>query len=258
MADDQLVFELDLEPTEVQEELTANEKFLLQLFRADVQGLLEQTAESLKVAQATLAFAKPTTKADFLAAGRYIQTSTGYEVKLRAGTGVPADSSGACLRNLRHQFLVVDSQTGGQIIVDFSFKAQFQVGHSNAFFNNLLEHIPDLYVGPRGHLLQLVRMLSREVQKLYNQQGVPVPPWRQPGSLLSLWKPTKYQDTEVWFPSSSMVETKTSGSLIEKDNVISGTSPTGVLDCDEFASRLSSAVGSPVRVVYGFSVAAAC
>lgn len=122
-------------------------------------------------------------------------SNLGYRVHLRNALG--GGEGGDCLRNLRHSFLCcsVPSQSNGvRYIVDPHFKEQFEIAHMTSRYSAILDSIPCVYVGSEDRIIPLVEFLCSEMSLAFCQHQAVLPPWRQPSSMLSKWRPRRSLD----------------------------------------------------------------
>ncbi|KAJ9529843.1 hypothetical protein QJQ45_022225 [Haematococcus lacustris] len=98
-------------------------------------------------------------------------------------------------------------------VVDPNYKQLFRVGASGSRsreYADLLDLLPDTFVGGAHQLATLVRLLVAEVSmkqfggamdKVFGEKGLPVPPWRTYNAMASHWLVTNASDTRV-YPSA--------------------------------------------------------
>lgn len=119
----------------------------------------------------------------------------GYDVCIRTALG--GGEGVDCLRNLRHNFLVVRSpgeSSGASYIVDIDFKAQFAVASPTTFYQALIENMDSEFIGTEDKLRKVIHMLCDEMATAFKEQEIGLPPWRQPASMLSKWCPRRSAD----------------------------------------------------------------
>lgn len=132
----------------------------------------------------------------------------GYPVKVRTALG--GGWGGACLRNLRHTFLAVSSVpstqsigldhhplSDGTLLIDPRFKEQFEIAHTTPRYQHLLATVPVEVVAPPARIAEAVNILCAEMALAFNQCGVPLPPWRQVGAMITKWQPRKSEDVDL-------------------------------------------------------------
>lgn len=89
-------------------------------------------------------------------------------------------------------------------VVDPNYKQLFRVGASGSRsreYADLLDLLPDTFVGGAHQLATLVRLLVAEMDKVFGEKGLPVPPWRTYNAMASHWLVTHASDTRV-YPST--------------------------------------------------------
>jgi uncharacterized protein (TIGR01615 family) len=132
----------------------------------------------------------------------------GYPVKVRTALG--GGWGGACLRNLRHTFLAVSSMpstqsfgldhhplSDGTLLIDPRFKEQFEIAHTTPRYQHLLATVPVEVVAPPARIAEAVNILCAEMALAFHQCGVPLPPWRQVGAMITKWQPRKSEDVDL-------------------------------------------------------------
>jgi uncharacterized protein (TIGR01615 family) len=169
-------------------------------------------------------------------------TALGYQVAIRTALG--GGDGSECLHNLGHSFITVDLQQQQQQqeeeqqeqreqeqqqrrrhaaaaaaghapprhVIDPHFQAQFIVAAPSARYRQVLDAVPEVFVGPEPQLLALVDLLCREMAASFKQLQVVMPPWRQPASILSKWQPSprrsvdspvRQADASPWRPQQA-------------------------------------------------------
>lgn len=132
----------------------------------------------------------------------------GYPVKVRTALG--GGWGGACLRNLRHTFLAVSvpsntsleqpgvlGEQNSTLLIDPRFKDQFEIAHTTPRYQHLLSMVPFEVVAPPARIAEAVNILCAEMALAFNHCGVPLPPWRQVGAMISKWQPRKSEDVDL-------------------------------------------------------------
>jgi uncharacterized protein (TIGR01615 family) len=124
----------------------------------------------------------------------------GYDVLLRESVN---DGPGTnYLTNLRHQFAYVAadfSDVGArdesrQLLIEFNLRQQFSIASPTERFAAALSMVPDEFVGTKASLMELISLLSFEVEQAFKDRNMCLPPWRQARSLLSKWFPVLARD----------------------------------------------------------------
>jgi len=175
-------------------------------------------------------------------------TGDNYRASLTRAVGGGGDAS--CFDRLHHAFVEVqledddaphcDDGDLGQwpknLIVEPEFRAAFVIGEQTRRYNEVLALVPDEFVGPKGRLLELVRLLCKEMELAFVASGRAVPPWRRFKSVASRWNPAFFR---------KQTEKRTLGPKLGGEQMPVCPLPVG----------LPSATGGlPVRGVSGFSV----
>lgn len=123
----------------------------------------------------------------------------GYSVKMRTALG--GGGGGACLRNLRHQFLSVTIQSpgGGSVdyVVDPRFREQFEIAHATPRYSAVLAGLGPELVATPDRLHKVVELLCSELSRAFAETGTPLPPWRQHTAMLSKWQPRRSEEVAV-------------------------------------------------------------
>jgi uncharacterized protein (TIGR01615 family) len=76
-------------------------------------------------------------------------------------------------------------------IVDPQFREQFTLGQATPAYAALAAAAPREFVGSPVRLQALASVLCAEIAASYAQQGLPLPPWRKPATMLSRWFDTQ-------------------------------------------------------------------
>lgn len=138
-----------------------------------------------------------------------------WRVECTVSTGGGAGNE--CLRNLRHTFLRVsmgaeqhvhhagidgDSSSGtadaasyhapwpgSHMVIDPRFAEQFEVSNPTLRYEAVLAWLPRVFVGCAERLPLLVAVLCNEMEQCFKARGIALPPWREPGALITKWMP---------------------------------------------------------------------
>ena len=145
-------------------------------------------------------------------------STVGYRVHLRNAIGGGNGSN--CFRNLRNEFLIVEAEDvfGEDYVVEARFKDHFTISHPTARYAGVMNVVPEEIVAPASAIKPLVQLLCYEISLAFDTQGLSLPPWRHPKSLLSKWLPAKLQDVDMSTPG------ETPGGLSPR-----GSSPKGIM-----------------------------
>lgn len=79
------------------------------------------------------------------------------------------------------------SQDSSFCILDPYFKSQFEIQYPSHSYYKIMEHVPDAFVGTLSRLEELVKLLCREMQRSFQEAGLPLPPWRVYKAIMSKW-----------------------------------------------------------------------
>ncbi|GMH39949.1 hypothetical protein BSKO_07853 [Bryopsis sp. KO-2023] len=123
----------------------------------------------------------------------------GYKVDV-VGDGQPRKSQSApsqMWKHLRHSFLVCYGVLGPAgvtlayqktpVVVDPRFKEQFAIAHPSPWFEGLLKVMSSEFVGHPDALKRLVSLVCDEMLKVFVEQKLSIPPWRNQKAMLSKW-----------------------------------------------------------------------
>lgn len=134
----------------------------------------------------------------------------GYSVAIRESLG--GGSGGQCLRNLRHSFLCCMpeqrshthqphtaniSRSSGVIIVDPTFRDQFDIAHKTLRYSAVIDALPAVLVCNSSKIQTLVELLCAEMSLAFHSTGTVLPPWRYTKSMLSKWQPRQSVDLSL-------------------------------------------------------------
>jgi uncharacterized protein (TIGR01615 family) len=130
----------------------------------------------------------------------------GYKVKLLTALG--GGWGGACLRNLRHSFLIISVQAKDgshpSFVVDPRFRDQFEIAHATERYENILASVDQQLVTTQDRLAKLVELLCAEMAKAFIEKGATLPPWRQYNAMLSKWEPRRSEEVDLTHVSDAM------------------------------------------------------
>ena len=140
----------------------------------------------------------------------------GYKVAIRTAMG--GGPGQHCLQNQQHELLII-AERHQDTIINCHFKDQFKIGQHTLQYQQVLDCLPDLFVGSANRLVPLVELLCSEMALAFKESGVTCPPWRQPRSMISKWLPTKAEDTLIGRSSTGISQaTSCRSSSISSDN----------------------------------------
>ncbi|KAJ7517531.1 hypothetical protein O6H91_21G027800 [Diphasiastrum complanatum] len=74
-----------------------------------------------------------------------------------------------------------------RLIVDFQFRAQFEIARPTDEYSAILGNLPSIFVGEADRLLQIVNVMSDAVKKSLKKNGMYLPPWRKPDYIKAKW-----------------------------------------------------------------------
>lgn len=97
------------------------------------------------------------------------------------------------------------SQDSSPCILDPYFKSQFEIQYPSHSYYNILEHVPDAFIGTLSRLEELVKLLCCEMQRSFREAGLPLPPWRVYKAIMSKWTlPCKANQGQVEYFSNAL------------------------------------------------------
>mmetsp|Transcript_30077 Transcript_30077/g.66628 ORF Transcript_30077/g.66628 Transcript_30077/m.66628 type:complete len:260 (-) Transcript_30077:1233-2012(-) len=140
--------------------------------------------------------------------------SHGYLCWLRTGWG--SSSSDALGAVVKHRFLVLAEGSPGAlaaepaagygggdlVIVDPCFKEQFELACATEEYRELVGLLPDVIIANAKQIDAICRLLCQEMEVVFMQRGVPLPPWRTHAAMVSRWLVSAAQDVLVTLPGS--------------------------------------------------------
>jgi PDDEXK-like family of unknown function len=137
----------------------------------------------------------PSTSSADLAA---VLAADGHEGTVHLREALPGGTAGgACLRNLRHSFVILSPD----IIVDPAFREAFEIPRPSVRYEAALRAAPTVFVGPPSALARLVEVLCSEMATAFAVAGTVLPPWRGSGSMLRRWLPRRSLDMPLRLPT---------------------------------------------------------
>ncbi|CAI6009501.1 unnamed protein product, partial [Closterium sp. NIES-65] len=84
-----------------------------------------------------------------------------------------------------------------RVVVDVSFRQQFEVARPTPRYAELLSQLPSVFVGGRQRLKPLVTALATAMNLSLQSSGIAIAPWRRTKYLLSKWFPTTDAGTAI-------------------------------------------------------------
>lgn len=158
----------------------------------------------------------------------------GYEVVIRSRCG--GGEGRACMRNVPHTYLVVKENNGSslkrEIIVETAFRSHFSIPWASKAYKEILEKIPEVFVGEKRMLEEVGLIMAREMAEMFTKMNRVIPPWRRTESILSKWsvqgcKDKGIHDT-VFCPKTPVIDPKCSNGLTCTELPRSCLIPAGV------------------------------
>eukprot|EP00253_Pinus_taeda_P000606 PITA_00606 len=74
-----------------------------------------------------------------------------------------------------------------RFFVDIDFRAQFEVARPTDGYSDLLQKIPNLFVGKADQLCGIVRIMCNAARKSLRERGMFIPPWRKYRYMQAKW-----------------------------------------------------------------------
>eukprot|EP01025_Chloroclados_australasicus_P032440 TRINITY_DN328_c1_g2_i19.p2 TRINITY_DN328_c1_g2~~TRINITY_DN328_c1_g2_i19.p2 ORF type:complete len:295 (-),score=47.49 TRINITY_DN328_c1_g2_i19:172-954(-) len=169
----------------------------------------------------------------------------GHDVRMRTAEGGGAEY----LRQLHYQFLYVVNKTVRKAyIIDPNFKSNFYISCASPQYKQILQSVPEVFVGQASQLKGLIRLLCTQVEKCFEDEGIYTPPWRKESAMLSKWFPTRRLDMDVSSQlgelqnkDSRTISPASTDSIASSYRMITGFN-LDVAGCSQGSSRTNSAV----------------
>lgn len=79
-------------------------------------------------------------------------------------------------------------------MVECAFDSHFRIPCATSAYQELLSHVPEVFVGPLQRMLPLVDLMTQELSRSFASAGITMPPWRSARSVMSKWAPQKATD----------------------------------------------------------------
>lgn len=100
---------------------------------------------------------------------------------------------GCCFDRLNHAFIEIQLE-GEQddrisLIVELTFREMFVVHPVTPRYTEILKEVPEVFVGPKDQLFELLRLLCKEMESVFTSYRRAIPPWRKFKSVASRWDP---------------------------------------------------------------------
>eukprot|EP00884_Botryococcus_braunii_P006113 jgi/Botrbrau1/15502/Bobra.43_2s0119.1 len=167
-------------------------------------------------------------------------SKAGYRVAIRTAKG--GGSGRTCFDNLRHHHILVfpndSTRSEDAYIVDISFRDQFRMRRATPLYSAVLEAVPHPFVGNRRQLLEMLKVLSDQMAKAFQENDEACPPWRRYCALVSKWLPKESKKEEFIIEEGD-------GSTSIEARCLGGSSQEGACSRTEAAlSRKSSSASS--------------
>ena len=84
------------------------------------------------------------------------------------------------------EFLVVFNR-GHQVVIDNDFRGAFVTSYVD------FQDVPSLFVGSEEHMLRYIYLLTAELTRIYKEENISLPPWRQLQHIKDIWFNRKHQ-----------------------------------------------------------------
>ena len=85
-------------------------------------------------------------------------------------------------------------------IIDPKFREQFEIAHPTQRYSTVLAAAPADFVGTEERISPIVELVCVEMGAAFSTTGTALPPWRQPASMLSKWRPRRSEEAVVGPP----------------------------------------------------------
>lgn len=191
-------------------------------------------------------------------------SALGLPVRIRKTLG--AKACDVCYAALRHEVITykrghkISSHPGRRlgpggfevddVIIDVGFRESFELARPTQAYRELLEELPDVFLGPPECLQQIVGIMCEQAVKAFSASGLPLPPWRSKQTLLTKWFSSNTMEEEVphfgTFPACA-------NDCSSPENTFSWAKLSVGHSLSSCSSLSSSGRSSPT-VVYGFEL----
>lgn len=74
-----------------------------------------------------------------------------------------------------------------RLIVDIDLKSQFELARPTKAYKQLIDTIPQIFVGTKGKLIKVISLLCSAAKQSFKEKGLYVPPWRTTTYMQSKW-----------------------------------------------------------------------
>ncbi|KAG5224798.1 transcription factor bHLH [Salix suchowensis] len=104
-----------------------------------------------------------------------------------------------------HTFLEVvdklDSKKGEvRVVIELNFRAEFEMAKANQEYNQLINRLPEVYVGKTERLKTLIKILCSAAKKCMEEKKMHLGPWRKLKYMQSKWAGTCEKSTPAPLP----------------------------------------------------------
>ncbi|KAL9244500.1 hypothetical protein vseg_018271 [Gypsophila vaccaria] len=91
-----------------------------------------------------------------------------------------------------HTYLEVVEKSSGskeevRVIIELNFRAQFEMGRASQEYNQLIQKLPQVYVGKHERLIKIIKILCSAAKKCMKDQKLHLAPWRKHEYMQSKW-----------------------------------------------------------------------
>lgn len=105
------------------------------------------------------------------------------------GAGVAACAGCSCECDAVVDLMAASEYLPDPLIVEPRFRDQFFIAKPTRGYGELLQSVPECFVGTAAALEAAVGVICGEMEAAFKQQGLPVPPWRRRQATMSKWAP---------------------------------------------------------------------
>ncbi|XP_065875538.1 uncharacterized protein [Euphorbia lathyris] len=74
-----------------------------------------------------------------------------------------------------------------RVIIELNFRGEFEMARANKEYNNLINNLPEIYVGKSERLKDLIKILCSSAKKCMKEKKMHLGPWRKHKYMQSKW-----------------------------------------------------------------------
>lgn len=98
-----------------------------------------------------------------------------------------------------HEYIEVRANTAGKkshipFVVEVGFRDEFRMAKGCQEYNNLVQELPDMFIGKWEHMKAIIRLVCDAARKSAEEQKIHMGPWRKKSFMQMKWSPSSSHD----------------------------------------------------------------